>query len=130
MVAPIGRVYADMQAVHFLRKTIGYAMNGKTVDVGVLPAGAVMVRAASGVVITTAFNGDTTNTVTIGPSTDTDLWATGSSLATLGFVVNDAAVTQLIGASDVLVQAVVTSTASASAGSAEIVIAYIPDIDG
>ena len=42
----------------------------------------------------------------------------------------DQGVSLLVGSSDVLVQCLVTSTASASAGAAEIVICYVPDTDG
>ena len=122
----------DVQAVHFLRKSITFADNGKTVNVGYLPAGAVIIKKASGVAVTTAFNGDSSNVLQVGPSTDagTNLWATDLALGTLGFVPLDEAVTDLIGASDVLVQAAVTSTASASAGAGEIIICYLPDSDG
>jgi len=128
---PIGR-QLDLQAVHFLRKSITFADNGKTVDVGYLPPGAVIIKNASGVAVTTAFNGDSGNLLQIGPSTDsgTNLWATDLALGTLGWVKMDEAVTDLIGASPVLVQAAVTSTASASTGAGEIVICYLPDSDG
>ena len=131
MSKPIGR-QLDLQAVHFLRKSITFADNGKTVDVGYLPPGAVIIKNASGVAVTTAFNGDSGNLLQIGPSTDsgTNLWATDLALGTLGWVKMDEAVTDLIGASPVLVQAAVTSTASASTGAGEIVICYLPDSDG
>ena len=130
MVAPTGR-QLNIQAVHFLRKSITYADNGTTVNVGYLPPGATIIKKASGVAVTTAFNGDSSNVLQIGPSTDsgTNLWATDLALGTLGFVPMDEAVTDLIGSSDVLVQAAVTSTASASAGAAEIIICYVPDTD-
>ena len=93
--------------------------------------GATIIKKASGVAVTTAFNGDSSNVLQIGPSTDSgvNLWATDLALGTLGFVPMDEAVTDLIGSSDVLVQAAVTSTASASAGAAEIIICYVPDTD-
>lgn len=119
------------QMIHYLRKGITYADNGKTVNVGWIPAGALIIKPISGVAVTTAFNGDTTNTVDIGPSTDsgTDLWATDLALGALAFVPFDEAVTNMV-LVDTLVQAAVVSSASASAGAAEIVIAYIPNNDG
>jgi hypothetical protein len=50
------------------------------------------------------------------------------ALGTIAFVPLDEAVTMLV-STDTLVQAAVVSTASASAGSGEIIIAYIPDND-
>ena len=130
MVAPIGR-QLDIQAVHFLRKSITYADNGKTVDVGYLPAGATIIRNASGVAVTTAFNGDSSNVLNVGLSTDsgTNNYGLNLALGTLGFVALAEAASGLVGSSDVLIQAAVTSTASASAGAAEIIICYVPDTD-
>jgi hypothetical protein len=118
------------QMIHYLRKSITYADNGLTVDVGTIPAGALVLKPLSGVAVNVAFNGDTTNTLDIGPSTDsgTNLWATILALGTIAFVPLDEVVTMLVSV-DTLVQAKVVSTASASAGSGEIIIAYIPDND-
>lgn len=119
-----------LQAIHYLRRNISYADNGKTVDVGTLPDGAIILKPLSGVAVNVAFNGDTTNTLDIGPSTDTgtNLWATILALGTIAFVPLDEAVTLLV-SGDTKVQAKVVSSASASAGSAVIVIAYIPNND-
>jgi hypothetical protein len=82
--------------------------------------------------VTTAFNGDATNTLDIGPSTDTgtNLWMTVGALGTTTWVPFDEGVSLDVGTSDVLVQCKVVSTASASTGAAEIVICYVPDTDG
>lgn len=118
------------QAVHYLRKEILYTDDGKTVDVGWIPAGSVILKPISGAHVDTAFNGNSTNTVSIGPSTDsgTDLWATSLALGTTTFVPFDENVTNLVTV-DTKVQAAVTSTASASAGKAHIIIAFIPNND-
>lgn len=120
----------SQQMIHYLRKGFSYADNGLTIDVGTIPAGALIVKPLSGAAVNVAFNGDTTNTLDIGPSTDsgTNLWATILALGTIAFVPLDEAVTMLV-STDTLVQAKVVSTASASAGSGEIIIAYIPDND-
>lgn len=125
----LGRQFHTQQ-IHYLRKSITYADNGTTVDVGYLPAGAQILKPLSGVAVNVAFNGGTTNTLDIGPSTDsgTNLWATVLALGTIAFVPFDEVVTLLI-STDTLVQAYVVSTADASAGSGEIIIAYIPDND-
>jgi hypothetical protein len=118
------------QMIHYLRKSITYADNGLTVDVGTIPAGALVLKPLSGVAVNVAFNGDTTNTLDIGPSTDsgTNLWATLLALGTIAFVPIDEVVTTLVSV-DTKVQAKVVSSASASAGQGEIIIAYIPDND-
>lgn len=121
----------NMQMIHYLRKTITYSDDGTTVTIGTIPAGSLLVKPISGVSVNVAFNGATTNTLDIGPSTDsgTNLWMTVGALGSIAFVPLDEAVTMLV-SSDTIVQAAVVSTAGASAGSAEIIIAYIPDNDG
>lgn len=118
------------QMIHYLRKGITFADDGKTVDIGTLPDGAIILKPLSGVAVNVAFNGGTTNTLDIGPSTDsgTNLWGTLLALGTIAFVPLDEAVTLLV-SGDTKVQAKVVSTAGATAGSAEIIIAYIPDND-
>jgi len=121
----------NLQMVHYLRKSIAYTDNGSTVTVGTIPAGSLLIKSISGVSVNVAFDGNSSNVLDIGPSTDsgTNLWMTSGSLATIALVPLDEAVTMLV-ASDTIVQALVTSTASASAGTAEIIICYIPDNDG
>lgn len=128
MSAP-ARVLATQQ-VHYLRKKITFANDGQTVDVGTIPAGALVLKPISGVHVSVAFNGGTTNTLDIGPSTDsgTNLWATVLALGTIGFIPIDEVVSNVVSV-DTLVQAKVVSTASASAGTGYIVIAYVPDND-
>lgn len=119
------------QMIHYLRKSIAYTDNGSTVTIGTIPAGSVVLKPISGVMVHTAFNGNSSNVLDIGPSTDsgTNLWATNLALGTTTFVPIDENVTNLVTV-DTIVQALVTSTASASTGAAEIIIAYIPDNDG
>jgi hypothetical protein len=118
------------QMIHYLRKSITYADNGTTVTIGTIPAGSVLVKPISGVSVSVAFNGGSTNTLDIGPSTDTgtNLWMTVGALGSIAFVPLDEAVTNLVSV-DTIVQAAVVSTAGASAGNGEIIIAYIPDND-
>ena len=121
----------SQQMVHYLRKGITYADDGTTVDVGTIPAGSLILKPLSGVYVNTAFNGAVTNTLDIGPSTDsgTNLWGTILALGAIAMVPLDEAVAMSVSV-DTLVQAAVVSTTGASAGSAEIVIAFIPDNDG
>lgn len=118
------------QQIHYLRKSIAYTDNGTTLTVGTIPAGSLILKPISGVSVNVAFNGGTTNTLDIGPSTDsgTNLWMTVGALGSIAFVPLDEAVTMLVSV-DTVVQCYVVSTASASAGTAEVIIAYIPDND-
>ena len=124
------RQYASQQ-VHYLRKTIVFGDNGTTVTIGTIPAGSVLVKAISGVAVSVVFNGGTTNTLDIGPSTDsgTNLWMTVGALGAIAFVPLDEAVTNVVSV-DTIVQCAVVSTAGATTGSAEVIICYIPDNDG
>lgn len=119
------------QMIHYLRRGITYLDDGTTVTVGTIPAGSLIVKPISGVAVTTVFNAGTTNVLDIGPSTDasTDLWATDLALGAVGFAPLDEAITNLVTV-DTIVQAAVDLTGTAAtAGAAEIVIAYIPDND-
>lgn len=122
------------QMIHYLRKTITYADNGKTITVGTIPAGSIVLPELSGVYVTTAFNGDTTNTCDVGITGTTQKYSSALALGTLGFIEQDVLTTSanssLLTTADEAIIATVVSTASASAGSAEVVMAYIPDNDG
>ncbi len=115
------------QQIHYFRKTISYTQNAQVIDVGVLPAGATVLKPLSGIAINTAFNGSS-QTLDIGVSTDTDFWATDLSLSVATFVACDENVTFTVSAVS-LVQCVFTTT-SASAGAGELIIAFIPDNGG
>lgn len=113
------------QNIQYIKKAFTYLDAGTTIDIGTIPEGAIILKPISGVHVITAFNGDTTNTLDIGPSTNTDRWATDLALGTVGFIPIDEAVSSVVGSGESAVQADVVSTASASAGSAIVVIAYI-----
>jgi hypothetical protein len=115
------------QQVHYFRKTIDYTDNATVIDVGVIPAGALVLKPLSGIAVNTAFNGSS-QSLDIGTSDNTDLWATDLSLSVATFVPCDENVSFLVTAVT-LVQCVFTST-SASAGEGEVIIAFIPDNDG
>ncbi len=112
--------------VHYLQKEITFADNGSTVTIGTLPANSVVLR--GGVAVTVAFDGDTTNTLDIGTTGDTDGFATDLALGTIGNIVAD----EMATSNDALISAetdvvgVVVSTASATAGTAYVWIEYVP----
>lgn len=119
-----------MPVVHYIAKDFTFADAGTTITVGVVPIGGTVIR--GGVVVSTAFNGDTTNTLDIGTAADTDGFATDLALGTIGVIVADEmATTNDAGpyTSDTTIQAVVVSTASASAGVGRVWVEYILDPD-
>jgi len=116
------------QQVHFLRKGITFSNALTTVTVGYIPNGSLVLKPLSGVHIDTVFNGTAPQTLAIGPSTSTSLWAAALSLSTTTFVACDQNNTYLV-PSDTTVQTVIGGSGS-TAGIAQIVIAYIPNTDG
>jgi hypothetical protein len=127
--ATAARQYSTQQ-VHYLRRGITYADNGSTVVVGIIPAGAQIIKPMSGVAVNVAFDGNSSNVLDVGASTDsgTNNFATNLSLASIAFVALDEAVTMTVSV-DTTISALVTSTASATAGQGEIIICYVPDND-
>lgn len=118
------------QQVHYLRKSIVYGNNGSAVTVGVIPAGALILKASSGVHVTAAFNAGTSNVLDIGTSADDDLFGTDLALGSIAFVPLDEAVSMLVASDTTITATVALSGTAASAGAAEVVIAYVPDNDG
>jgi hypothetical protein len=119
----------ETQQVHYLRRSITFADHGLTLTVGTIPAGALVLKALSGVHVTTAFNAAGADTLDIGPSTDsgTDLWATALDMSATNFIPMDENVSLLVTV-DTIVQCDVTAS-GATAGAAEVIICYIPDND-
>lgn len=128
-----GTVARDFQKqmVHYLRKGFTYADDGSTLTVGVVPTGAVVIRA--GVVVSVAFNAGTTNVLDIGTAADTDGFATDLALGTVGVIVADEmATTNDAGpyTADTTIQAVVDLTGTAATtGTGTIWVEYILDND-
>jgi hypothetical protein len=121
------------QAIHYLRKNITFADNGRTVTVGTIPSGALVIPGISGLAVRVAFNGDTTNTSDIGITGTTTKYASALALGTLGWIeldtITEASASNLVVSADETIIATVISTASATTGSADIIIAYIPNND-
>lgn len=124
----------NKQLVHYLRKTIAYTDDGNELDVGIIPAGSLILKPASGVHITTAFDAAGGNVLQVGFSAgvdDPNLLGTSLALGTTTFVPLDEAVGGYLVTVDATVSVTVELTGTAaSAGSGEVVIAYIPDNDG
>jgi len=80
------RQYVSHQ-VHYLSRNITFADNGVAKTVGIVPAGATVIR--GGVVVSTAFNAGTSNVLDIGTSADDDGFATDLALGTIGVINTD-----------------------------------------
>ena len=122
------RLYHTAQ-VHYLRKDITFADAAKTVVVGTIPSGAIIIEAISGVYVDTVFNAGTNNRLDIGASTDsgTNNYATLLTLLGIGFIELDEVAATLKVAADTTISAYVDVTGTAATtGAASIIIAYIP----
>lgn len=120
-----GQEYHTNQ-VHYLSKKFTFADDGQTALVaGTLPPNAAVIGGE--IVVVTAFNGNTTNTVDVGVAADGEDFASNLALGTKGVIAFDEMATALYAfsssARDVLLN--VVSTASASAGEAYAVIRYV-----
>lgn len=124
----VARVYHSQQT-HFIRATVGFNTAGAStgVVIGRLPAGARVLRQTT--IVETAFNAATTNTLDVGVTgAQTSILAAGAAgaVATVGTAVPTAGA--VINAdADVLVRYNQTG-AAATAGSATVVIEYVPNI--
>lgn len=117
----------SQQMVHYLRRDITYTDYGLgALTVGVIPAGSVILKPASGVNVHTAFNSSGTDLLDIGTSGTADLYATDLALQTVGFAALDEAVSVYVAADTTITCTAAQSVADASAGAAQVVIAYIP----
>ena len=119
------------QQVHFLRKGFTYSDNGTTLTVGTIPAGSVIIKPMSGVHVATVFNAGTNNFMDVGTTATADLFGTDLSLLTATFVPLDEAIGGYVVASDTTVTMLLQlSGTAATTGAGELIICYVPDIDG
>lgn len=119
------------QLVHYLRKSITFADNGTAVEVGIVPAGALILKPASGIHVTTVFNAGTNNFIDVGTTATADLFGTDLSGTALNFVPLDETTGGYLCTSATRITVTVGLTGTtATTGAAEVVIAYIPDNDG
>lgn len=117
------------QQIAYLRKKVTFS-DGATavVQVGTLPAGAIVIRA--GVVVTTAFNAATTNVLDIGTTADDDGFATDLAMGTIGVIVADEMATTndagpYTAATSIIATHAQTGTA-ATAGVGYVFVEYMP----
>lgn len=110
--------------VHYIASPIGFADNGKPVTVGTIPAGAMILKPASGLQVNTAFNG--TSVLDIGTAATGDLYATDLATNAVAFVPLDEAVSESVAADTAIVATLAGTNPTAGAGI--VVIAYIPRV--
>lgn len=131
-----GQIFHTKQ-IHFLRKKITYTDDGDVVSLGWVPEKSSIIR--GGVVVLTAFDGNSSNVLDIGfrnagdgTTADPDEYATDLALGTAGVIAADematAADAHLPGGAEITCS--VTATASASAGEGYVWVEYITDVDG
>jgi hypothetical protein len=116
--------------VHYLRKSFTFADYGDVLTVGILPNGAQIHKSMSGVFVNVAFDSSGTDLLDIGTSANDDLYATDLDLSSIAFVALDEAVSMIVAADTTIIATPAQSVADAAAGTAEVVICYIPDNDG
>jgi hypothetical protein len=130
-MANSGRQFHTQQ-IHYLRRDITPSDAAKTIVVGTLPAGAIILEAISGVYVHEVFNAGTNNRLDIGASTDsgTNNYATQLTLLGIGFIELDEVAATLMVTADTTISAYVDVTGTtATTGAASIVIAYVADND-
>jgi len=120
------------QAVHYLRRTVAWNTTGSSsgVSLGWLPAGAQLLK--NNIIVKTAFSGSG-STITVGSnSTDYDnihALTTASSETTANYVATASAVIAFTQDTEVFVKVVDGATTAPTAGSATVVLSYVPDND-
>jgi len=115
------------QQIHYLRRDIVFGDTG-ALTVGILPAGAVIHKAMSGVDVQVAFNNGSTNTLNIGTPANDDLYATALATGAIAFVALDEAVSMKVAADTKIIATQAVSGGAATAGQASVVISYtLPD---
>ena len=119
-----------IQAVHFLRKGITFADRGVNLTVGIIPAGSLILAPISGVHVLTAFNGGGTDLVDIGTAGTPEQFGANLDVSSTGVKVVAVSANMRVSVDTTIIASYADANGDASTGDAEIVIAYVPDIDG
>lgn len=118
------------QAVHYLRKSVTFAVENVQVKVGTIPAGSIILYPSSGVHVSTAFNDTGTDTYDLGTLASATLFASAVTLAA-GFCAIDENVAGLKVAADTDVYFRYNGeNNNASTGEGDVLVAFIPNNDG
>lgn len=118
----------SVQAVHFLRKNINESSDA-TGEIGVIPAGSIILAPISGVDIKTVFTG-TNPDLQIGITGSVSKYGSDLDLdAAVGFVAMSVAIGHRVEVDTTLIYTLDTDTPAGNEdGEADIIIAYIPNI--
>lgn len=116
--------------VQFLRKRIQYTDNAVAITVGKIPAGSLIHKAMSGIVVHVVTNAGTANVIDIGyikaSGTDDDYFGTDISTAALNFVPLDETVTGYYVSEETTITATLGLTGTtATTGDLEVIIAFV-----
>ncbi|MDO9381837.1 MAG: hypothetical protein Q7T86_03145 [Hyphomicrobiaceae bacterium] len=112
--------------VHYLAKAISYADGATNVyTLGVLPAGAMIIKPMSGVQVNTVFNSGTNNLINFGTAADDDFFGTVMSLTTATFVPLDEAVSMSVAADTTVTASLALSGTAATTGAGVALLAYV-----
>lgn len=138
MAAPARKYHT--QQVHYLKASVAYTDEDVAVEIGTLPNGAVIIGAASGVAVETAFNDSGTDLLDIGyaahvdssgsaVTADPDHYATDLDVSAAGFIaLDEVAASDVVDCNDGGVPVTATfagQNSNASAGLAQVVICYV-----
>ena len=123
-VATVARKYHE-DLVHYVSVPIVYTT--LAYNVGVLPAGALVVPSLSGVYVTTAFVGGIPQMLDIGTASDSDDFATALVITSKGYKVIDEVATavEMYMTADSTVTGTLSAGATPSAGAGYVVVAYV-----
>lgn len=117
------------QLVHYLRKGFTFADDGRVLQLGTIPAGAMILKPLSGVQVNELFNAGDTNVLDIGNADNDDFYAEDLALGVVAFVPFDTAVSMVVAVDTALSATVDLAGTTPTTGQGEIVIAYILDND-
>lgn len=127
MAKPARKLYGG---VNYISADIAYTdTTSNAVEIGTVPAGALVLKPISGLQVDTAFNAGTSNAVDIGVSSNDDLYATDIAAGAIAFVPLDEAVALKMTADTTFYATYVPSGTAATAGAGTVVIAYIPQVE-
>lgn len=115
---------AGYQFIQYLRLPI--ALGDATVSAGVLPAGAIIHPAISGVVVSEAWDSGTSDELSIGLAGDLDAFAVDLDISTAGFIPLNGVGPFVLAADTEVIATIVSDGAAATEGEGVIVIAFIP----
>lgn len=118
------------QVVHYVKAEITYSDDGSAVSLGTIPAESVILPSISGVNVSTAFNDSGTDLIDIGTSADADLYATDLDGSSAGFIALDESVSLYVSSDTELTVTYAGQNSDASAGAAQVIVAYVPLSNG